>query len=209
MRSWILRGLRKGVVTTSFPVKEAEDAPPWSTRPVRRKEGEVICPVNAVKGDDVDMCRCISCGRCSPQFEPDLTVSTAVVNRVAPEFSRSFHIYVIDTGSCGACNTEVHALSNPVYDFNRLGIFFTNTPRHADALLIVGVLAKGMEDVLLEAYDAMPAPKIVIASGACAISGGVMGNQVTQRIYADILVPGCPPGPFTILDAILRARRKQ
>jgi Ni,Fe-hydrogenase III small subunit len=206
MKSWILTGLRKGVVTTHFPDGDAESVSAWSTRPVRQKEGNVDCPTDAIETDNVNMAKCISCGRCSPQFKPEGDVRIAMPGGSDRTFRRSFHLYLIDTGSCGACNTEVHALSNPVYDLNRLGIFFTNTPRHADALLVVGVLAERMHDVLIAAYDAMPEPRLVIAAGACAISGGIIGRPITDAIQADVLVPGCPPNPFTILDALIKAR---
>ena len=206
MKSWILSGLRKGIVTTRFPDGDAESVSAWSTKPVRKMEGRVECPADAVEADSVNMERCISCGRCAPQFEPAGDVRIALLSESNRTFRQSFHIYLIDTGSCGACNTEVHALSNPVYDFNRVGIFFTSTPRHADALIVVGVLAERMHDVLIAAYDAMPEPKLVIAAGTCAISGGIIGRPVTGAVRVDVLVPGCPPSPFTILDALIKAR---
>ncbi len=206
MKSWVIRGLRKGVLTTRFPKGDAEDVPLWTTKPVKMSDGEVRCPAGAISDGAVDMNRCISCRRCSEHYMPDGRPVHSTVNSGISIASRSFHIYMIDTGSCGACNSEVHSLHNPVYDFNRLGMFVTNTPRHADALIVVGVVSEGMEMALKAAYEAMPSPKIVIATGTCSISGGIIGKGVDGVLPADVLVPGCPPSPYAILDALIRAR---
>jgi len=85
----------------------------------------------------------------------------------------------------------------------RFGIFFTNTPRHADALVVMGIMTEGMREAYMRAYDAMPEPKLVIALGACAISGGIFGSGIPDP---DVVIPGCPPAPYTILDALVRAK---
>ncbi|HTP55673.1 MAG TPA: NADH-quinone oxidoreductase subunit NuoB [Thermoplasmata archaeon] len=118
-------------------------------------------------------------------------------------------MFLVDVGSCNACNLEVIALANPFYDSQRLGVFFTNSPRHADALLVVGVPTEPMVEPVRRAYEAMPGPKAVIAVGACPISGGAFrGNpglraSIDELVPVDIYVPGCPPTPVQILDAIL------
>ena len=206
MNNWFFRGLLKGNMASKFPASEPESVSPWSTRPVRIREGPVTCPVDAISGDSVAMEKCISCGRCSDAFGPEGSVSTSTSRISEPRFRRSFNLFMIDTGSCGACNLEVKALSNPMHDMQRLGIFFTGTPRHADALLVVGVLSDEMKGALRLAYDAMPHPKLVFAIGACAISGGILGKGIGEVLQADVIVPGCPPSPFTILDALIKSK---
>lgn len=126
-------------------------------------------------------------------------------------FKRSFHILMIDVGSCNACNLEVLNLATPYYDFNRLGIFFTNSPKHADALVVVGALNKSMVEPLRRTYESMPEPKLVISVGACAISGGVFqdtegfASPVQGVVPIDVMIPGCPPSPVQILEGLLLA----
>ncbi|MDD2774160.1 MAG: NADH-quinone oxidoreductase subunit NuoB, partial [Elusimicrobiales bacterium] len=112
-------------------------------------------------------------------------------------------------GGCGACEADVNVLGTPVFDLGRFGVQFVASPRHADGLLVTGPVTKNMESALRATYDAVPSPKIVIAAGACAISGGIYsGHSETRGIPADIpvslYIPGCPPHPLTILDGILR-----
>lgn len=206
MSSWMFRGLRKGRVTTAFPRKPPESVPAWTTRPVWKGEGDASCPVNAIEEHRVSMGRCISCGYCSSAYEPDGSVDLSTANGKGRIFSRSYHVYLFDAGTCGACNLEIKALTNPVYDMSRLGIFFTSTPKHADAILVSGVMAEGMREPLRHAVEALPEPRLVFAVGACAISGGILGKAISEVIDADVIVPGCPPNPFTILDALLKSR---
>ncbi len=196
-------------MTSRFPGEVPESIAPWSTIPVRAAEGTVSCPTSAILHDSVIPERCISCGRCGDSFAPGMDIHTSIVKRPERTFKESFTVFMIDTGSCGACNLEVKSLTNPIYDMHRLGIFFTSTPRHADALLVVGVLSEKMKDPLRRAYEAMPDPKLVIAVGACALSGGILGSGIREMLDADVLVPGCPPSPFTILDALIRSRDGQ
>jgi Ni,Fe-hydrogenase III small subunit/ferredoxin len=124
---------------------------------------------------------------------------------------RSVHLRHVDAGSDGTEEWEILALLNPVYDVHRLGIFLTASPRHADILLVTGSGARGMTGPLRRTYDAMPAPKIVIAVGTDAVSGGLASPSyaVTGGIGAavpvDIWLPGSPPTPFSILHALLLA----
>lgn len=124
---------------------------------------------------------------------------------------RSVHLRHIDTGSDGSDEWEIEALTNPVYDVHRLGIFFTASPRHADILLVTGVGAHGMVEPLRRTLDAMPSPTVVIAVGTDAVSGGLIGRGYTggtgvcEVVPVDVWVPGAPASPFSVLHGILLA----
>lgn len=187
----------------------------------------------------LDRGRCILCARCAqlapeafrlvpdfetsaiargqlavPQLEGDEEqvgmVRQALESRVRA-LRRSVHVRHIDVGSDGSEEWEVAALNNPVYDVERLGIFFTASPRHADILLATGVGSAGMAGPLKETFDAMPCPKVVIAAGVDAISGGLVGKGYASNggicglVPVDVFVPGSPPSPFGLLFGILLA----
>jgi Ni,Fe-hydrogenase III small subunit/ferredoxin len=121
---------------------------------------------------------------------------------------RSVHIRHVDAGSDGSEEWEIQALLGPVYDIHRLGIFFTASPRHADVLMVTGCGAAGMAGPLRTTYDGMPDPKVVIAVGTDAASGGLLGDRlggVASMVPVDVWVPGSPPSPFAILNALLIA----
>ena len=206
MSRWILRGIKKGVITSRFPKEKPEIMSPWSTLPIHTKGSYDDCPTKAISNDKVDLIGCISCGRCSSSFSPSLNPNNSIIYRTQPALMKSLKIYVIDSGSCGACNSELHALGNPFYDMNRLGIFFVNTPNQADAIFVIGVLAEKMKQIIKEAYDIMAEPKLVFAMGACPASGSILGESLSKVLDADVIIGGCPPDPFIILDAIIRAR---
>jgi Ni,Fe-hydrogenase III small subunit len=117
----------------------------------------------------------------------------------------------VDAGSCNGCELEIVALNNPVHDIERLGIHFVASPRHADMLLVTGPVTRNMELALRKTYDATPDPKLVVAVGACGISGGIFGTNyatrggVDQVIPVDVYIPGCPPRPEALLFGILMA----
>lgn len=140
------------------------------------------------------------------QVEQQSIINKNVAVKKFGHFNRSFYLYPIDSGTCGACNLELHALQTPHYDFNRLGLFFTNSPRHADALLIMGVDSEMMEMVLKKAYEAMPEPKLIIALGDCSVKDSIVGKNPKLSEEAIVSIPGCPPNPYTILNGIINAK---
>jgi Ni,Fe-hydrogenase III small subunit len=117
----------------------------------------------------------------------------------------------VDAGSCNGCELEIGALNNPVYDIERLGIHFVASPRHADMLLVTGPVTRNMELALLKTFRATPEPKLVVAVGACGISGGIFGESyaslggVEKVLPVDVYIPGCPPRPQALLHGILLA----
>lgn len=132
----------------------------------------------------------------------------ALAERVSA-FGRSVHVRHIDCGSDGSDEWELQALWNPVYDVQRLGVYLTASPRHADVLVVTGCGAHGMEAALRQTYDAMPDPKVVMALGTDAISGGMLEPTYANRggvlgsVPVDVLVPGAPASPFSILHGLL------
>ena len=117
----------------------------------------------------------------------------------------------VDAGSCNGCELEIHAVNNPYYNLEGLGIKFVASPRHADMLLVTGPVSRHMAEALRRTYDATPAPKLVVAVGDCGCSGGIFGEsyascgRVAEVIPVDVEVAGCPPAPIEILRGILTA----
>lgn len=126
-------------------------------------------------------------------------------------FGGSLHIREVDAGSCNGCEIEVVGLNSPVYDLERFGIHFVASPRHADMLLVTGPVSRNMELALRKTYEATPGPRLVIAAGACACSGGIFGQNyatvggVDKVVPVDVYIPGCPPNPHALLHGILMA----
>jgi Ni,Fe-hydrogenase III small subunit/Pyruvate/2-oxoacid:ferredoxin oxidoreductase delta subunit len=124
-------------------------------------------------------------------------------------FRRSLHIRHVDAGSCNGCESELQALNNPFYNLHRFGIFFTPSPRFADLLLVTGPVTYAMREPLLRTYEAMPEPRWVMAVGTCAVSGGVAGggyacgNGLEGVLPVDLYLPGCPPNPAAVIEALL------
>jgi Ni,Fe-hydrogenase III small subunit len=150
---------------------------------------------------------------------PRVEASSEPVRPAAREkaalFRRSLTIREVDTGSCNACEMEMNALANPVYDAERFGLHIAASPRHADALVVTGPVTINMERALKDAYKQTPDPKIVIALGDCAIDCGLFKGSyavtgpVDRHIPVDVRIPGCPPRPAEILAALAVLREKE
>ncbi|HEY5863336.1 MAG TPA: NADH-quinone oxidoreductase subunit B family protein [Casimicrobiaceae bacterium] len=130
---------------------------------------------------------------------------------IARVIGRALAIRHVDAGSCNGCELEIHALGNPYYNLEGLGIKFVASPRHADMLLVTGPVSKHMAIALKRTYDATPDPKLVVAVGDCGCTGGIFGEsyaslgRVSNVIPVDVEVPGCPPTPAALLAGILAA----
>jgi Ni,Fe-hydrogenase III small subunit len=151
----------------------------------------------------------------SPASDDMLRVADALQSRILQVLGRALCIRAIDAGSCNGCELEIHALVNPLYNIEGLGIRFVASPRHADLLLVTGPVARNMEVALRRTYDATPDPKLVVAMGDCGCTGGIFGEsyascgRVSNVIPVDVAVPGCPPSPRQILSGILTAISKE
>lgn len=196
-----------------------------------------VCPTGALEMQDqelqIDAGKCLFCGICEAacpskalHHTPEHRLATRTRTQLVyagktlprPEklqadilkiLGRSLKIRVVSAGGCNACESEVNALGNPLWDMSRFGVDIVASPRHADALLVTGPVTENMRLALEKTYAAMPSPKVVIATGACAISGGPFAQNPEQLggaasvVPVDLFIPGCPPDPLTILDGIL------
>ena len=148
----------------------------------------------------------------APEADEALRATTQRLSDVVlKQLGRALVIRHIDAGSCNGCELEIHALSNPYYNIEAIGIKFAASPRHADLLLVTGPVAKNMEVAVKRAYDATPEPKLVVAVGECGCTGGVFGEsyascgRVSNVIPVDVSIPGCPPSPLQLIQGILAA----
>lgn len=199
------------------------------------------CPVGAIVRTDgdvrIDLGRCLFCGSCeracaqraisfSRQYRLAADERSALVSSgempavrglseaMTKLFGRSMKLRQVSAGGCNACEADVNVLGTLAFDLGRFGIQFVASPRHADGLLVTGPVTKNMRLALEKTYEAVPPPKIVIASGACAIAGGPYAGHaeaydgVGSILPVDLYIPGCPPHPMTTLDGLLRLLRR-
>lgn len=185
----------------------------------------------------LDLGACIGCGECMRAYpnlflkdcsskvavttRGDLVKSTTDATKQGAErsparniFKKSLAIRVVSTG-CSACDLEIGATGNPIFDAERFGIQVVASPRTADALLVTGPVPKAMHEPLRRTYEAMAEPRLVIAAGTCAITGGVHrggyaeANGVEPILPVDVYIPGCPPHPWNIIDGLFLAMGKR
>src|SRR3569623_463758 len=142
----------------------------------------------------------------APEPAADDSVHTELHARILRTLGRALAIRQVDAGSCNGCELEIHALLNPYYNLEGLGIRFVASPRHADMLLVPGPVSPNMAIALQRTYDATPEPKLVVAAGSCARDGGSYGESyascggVSRLIPVDVVVPGCPPTPTALMQ---------
>ncbi len=193
------------------------------------------CPQEAIdrKTRQIDLGRCVFCGLCETlsegkfvHFSQDFEMGTSCredlltlgdlpalaehsKKHFKKLFGRSLQLRQISAGGCNACEADTNVLNTPFFDLQRFGIQFVASPRHADGIHVTGPISKNMRAAVLSTFEAVPSPKVVIASGACSISGGpfygsedVVGD-LNSLIPVDLYIPGCPPHPLTTLHALL------
>jgi len=155
------------------------------------------------------------CTQTPPAYSDTLRIDVErIQHEILDILGRALTIRQVDAGSCNGCELEIHALNNPYYNIEGLGIKFVASPRHADLLLVTGPVSRNMEVALKRTFDATPDPKLVIAVGECGCNGGIFGEsyascgRVSNVIPVDLAVPGCPPAPVEILRGILTAVRR-
>jgi len=218
------------------PLLSAEKCPPGCSGCEER------CPFGAVARRDekilLDLGRCLFCADCPACPHGALTFSNdyrlavrrrqdlvfsgkeqlladALHKKMLSMFKHSLKLRQVSAAGCNACEADVNVLGTLVFDLGRFGIQFVASPRHADGILVTGPVSHNMHSALLATYEAVPGPKLVIASGACAINGGPFRNSpevyngLEGLLPVDLYIPGCPPHPYTILDGLLRLLDKR
>lgn len=227
------KSLKTGIVTTDYPKNRIAPAPSFQGLPEWQEQscnqcGQCadVCPTKAIELNygksepywTVDAKKCIFCGYCvdvckhaivqGGQYELAESVIPAPHLQA---FKSSFHIRHLDSGSCNACEWEMTTLNGPVYDIQRLGFDFVPSPRHADVLMVTGPVTRNLEIAVHKTFAATPAPKLVLAVGTCACSGGICGKSyassggVDNILPVDVFIPGCPPRPQALIHGLLKA----
>ncbi|MDD2804467.1 MAG: hypothetical protein PHV33_02850 [Elusimicrobiales bacterium] len=239
MMKALLARIKQGYRTMDFPSPELKlprrglGVPVIKSR--RLEKAAAACPYGGItpgENPGLDLGRCVFCGACA-KAAPEAVEFTREYKLCASDraslvvsgrdfrraealgadlrrlFGRSFRLRQVSAGGCNACEADCNVLGTLAWDMGRFGVQFVASPRHADGILVTGPVTKNMELALRKTYDAVSSPKVVIACGACAISGGpYAGHKECVGIPTDIpvnmYIPGCPPHPLTILDALLR-----
>jgi len=202
------------------------------------KKCEKICPTCAISNNTVDLGKCLFCTKCTTScpanaisftcdyrlavskrenllYQDELKLATALNKEMLRIFGRSLKLRQVCAGGCNGCELDINVLTTIVFDLSRFGIKFVASPRHADGILVTGPITQNMNLALKKTYDAVAGPKIVIATGACAISGGpYIGHKEVSKgldsiLPVDLYIPGCPPHPITILDGLLRLLKRR
>jgi Ni,Fe-hydrogenase III small subunit/NAD-dependent dihydropyrimidine dehydrogenase PreA subunit len=199
------------------------------------EECSTLCPQDAidVAAKTIDLGKCTFCGHCETiqdgafiRFSENFELGTANRNDLITGgslpaladhskkhfkklFGRSLQLRQVSAAGCNACEADTNVLNTPFFDLSRFGIDFVASPRHADGIHVTGPISRNMKQALLDTYEAVPSPKVVIASGSCSISGGpffgsseIVGD-LSRLIPVDLFIPGCPPHPLTTLHALL------
>jgi len=193
------------------------------------------CPQEAIDAEKkcIDMGRCVFCGTCEHlsegrfvKFTQDFEIATAEKEHLVTDgslpaladhakqhfkklFGRSLQLRQVSAAGCNSCEADLNVLATPFFDLARFGINFVASPRHADAIVVTGPISRNMKTALLQTYEAVPAPKAVIAVGSCTLSGGPFRGSpeitegLDQLLPVDLFIPGCPPHPLTNLHAFL------
>jgi Ni,Fe-hydrogenase III small subunit len=193
------------------------------------------CPQDAIDAANktIDMGRCVFCGTCERisektfvSFTGDFEISTAtrsdlITDGTLPDlarhskqhfkklFGRSLQLRQVSAAGCNACEADLNVLATPFFDLARFGINFVASPRHADAVVVTGPVSRNMKTALLQTYEAMPEPRVVIAVGSCTIMGGPFFGSpevapgLESILPVDLFIPGCPPHPLTNLHGFL------
>ncbi|SDP39023.1 NADH-quinone oxidoreductase subunit B family protein [Desulforhopalus singaporensis] len=195
-----------------------------------------LCPQDAINSEEksIDLGRCVFCGQCEAEGDGEFVrfstnfelgsasrkalVTTGEMPDLADHsrrhfkklFGRSLQLRQVSAAGCNSCEADTNVLNTPFFDLSRFGIDFVASPRHADGIHVTGPVSRNMKQALLATYEAVPSPKVVIASGSCAISGGpfygsdeIVGD-LNSLIPVDLYIPGCPPHPLTTLHALLK-----
>lgn len=195
----------------------------------------LACPQEAIdsQAKKLDMGRCVFCGTCERvsggdfvTFSQDFEIAVAEKDQLLTDgsladlaahsrqhfkklFGRSLQLRQVSAAGCNACEADLNVLATPFFDLARFGINFVASPRHSDAIVVTGPISRNMKTALLQTYEAVPAPKAVIAVGSCTLTGGPFRGspEITEGLDkildVDLFIPGCPPHPLTNLHAFL------